>query len=178
MYTHISFLRGINVGGHKKIKMAELKTVYTSLGFQNVRTLLQTGNVIFDSEKADTRSLSEQIRAAIEQHFELDTEVIMRSPDQMQAILQDHPFSKAQLDEPGKISIVFLAQTPSEQAYEQLIQAHSGPETIHPHGEELYIFYENGKGRSKLTNNFIENKLKVAGTSRNWNTVNKIIGIL
>jgi uncharacterized protein (DUF1697 family) len=175
MHTTISLLRGINVGGNKKIKMAELKTAYEALGFRDVVTLLQSGNVVFKTDETDLDALAERIEAGLKQQCALKTRILLRSPDHLRAIVADHPFTDAQLQDPGKILVTFMTREPDADAVAALIDGHSGPETIHHRGQELYITYPEGMGRSKLTNTVIERTLTVISTGRNWNTVNKLL---
>ena len=178
MPTVISFLRGINVGGRKKIKMAELREVYASMGFRNVRTLLQTGNVIFETDEADLALVKEQLQAGIYAAFGLDVQLIMRSPAAFKTIFKRHPFTDAQLDEPRKIAVVFLPKAPSLEAVEDLRKYNSGRELIEADGSELFIFYTDGQARSKLDNSRIERALGLQSTARNWNTCNRILKLL
>lgn len=173
----ISLLRGINVGGNKKIKMAELKALYEALGFSNVRTLLQSGNVVFESENDNPEQVTGQIEAGIMERFGFESKIIMRTRDQLQAVIAHHTFSEVQLAEPGKLLIAFLKSEPNAQQVEALREAHTGPEIIHHRGSELYIYYPDGMGRSKLDNTFIERRLKTTSTGRNWNTVNKLLAL-
>lgn len=175
MPVYISLLRGINVGGNKKIKMAELKTLYETMGFTSVSTLLQSGNVVFESDSADVDQIGSTIESSIEQHYGFQSKIIMRTRDQWQAVIDNHPYSADQLTEPSKILIAFLQDVANSDAFNTLLEAHTGPEIIHNGGQELYIFYPNGMGRSKLDHSFIERKLKITTTGRNWNTVNKLL---
>jgi uncharacterized protein (DUF1697 family) len=176
MPVFISLLRGINVGGNKKIAMAELRAVYESLGLAGARTLLQSGNIIFraDGEGETLAMLTGRIENAIEAHFGFHVAVIMRTRDDLDGIITEQPFSAGQLAEPSKIAVAFLAETPTAAALVALNEDHDGPEIIHSQGRELYIYYTEGMGRSKLTNNFIENRLNTTSTVRNWNTINKL----
>jgi uncharacterized protein (DUF1697 family) len=177
MTTLISLLRGINVGGNKKIRMAQLQALYESLGFTSVRTLLQSGNVIFDSASADTDQVTASIETSIQHQFGFEVQIIIRTAAEWQSIVTHHPFSAEQLTEPGKILVTFLQQAPEDAPLAALRTAHTGPEIIHSHARELYIFYPDGMGRSKLDNGLIERRLGCAATGRNWNTVNKILAL-
>lgn len=177
MTTFIAFLRGINVGGNKKINMADLRALFESLGFPHAQTLLQSGNVVFTADESDQSDLSGRIEVGIQERFGFESKVIIRAGDELLGIIAAHPFNADQLTEPGKIAVVFLADAPDSAALDDLRAAHTGPETIHANGRELYIFYTEGMGRSKLTNNLIEKRLNVTGTTRNWNTVNKLAAL-
>lgn len=178
MPVFVSLLRGINVGGHKKIKMAELRALYEALGLTNVNTLLQSGNVVFETEELDPDQVGDQIAQDIQQHFGFECAVIIRARDEWHTIINNHPFSDAELANPRKLLVTFLQSEPDTHAIEKLFEAHIGPETIHADGKELYIHYPHGMGRSKLNNNFIERYLQIIATGRNWNTVNKVLDLL
>jgi uncharacterized protein (DUF1697 family) len=170
----ISLLRGINVGGNKKIRMADLKDLYASLGFTNVHTLLQSGNVVFESESAAVDDIADQIESAIEERFGFVSRIMMRTAGEIESVIKSHPFTDEQIAEPSKILVMFLHEPPAEENVQQLRAAHQGPEIFHILGRELYAFYPDGMGRSKLDNVLIERKLKVRGTGRNWNTTHKL----
>lgn len=175
MQTCIALLRGINVGGNKKIRMAELKELCEGLGLRDVQTLLQSGNVVFRSGEAVPEALAARLEAAIQARFGFEVRVILRTLAQWRAILAGHPFSEAQIAEPSKILLACLSAAPSEQAWAALLAGHSGPEIVQRSGAELYIFYTEGMGRSKLDNSVLERRLKVISTGRNWNTVHKLL---
>lgn len=178
MTVAVSLLRGINVGGHKKIKMADLREAYVSMGFRKVRTLMQTGNVIFESDETDLARVKAQLEAGINEASGFDVSVIMRSPIAFETIFNRHPFTDAQLDKPGKIVVVFLSEAPSPQAVEDLRESNSGREIIWADGSELFVFYTDGQARSKLNNSRIERALGLHATARNWNTCNRISKLL
>jgi uncharacterized protein (DUF1697 family) len=178
MPTIISLLRGINVGGHKKIKMADLRDLYAELGFENTKTLLQSGNAVFQTDMSDLAKIQDRIETGIQEHFGFQVDVILRTPEDIQAILSDHPFSDEQISDPGKISFVYLASEPSEASIDDLKFHNMGDEIIHGKGRELYIFYTDGKGKSKLDNSRIERALEIKATARNWNTTQKIMKLV
>ena len=177
MQTSIALLRGINVGGNKKIRMAALKDLCEGLGLHDVQTLLQSGNVVFRSAEASLEALAAQLESAIQARFGFEVRVMLRTLEQWRDILTRHPFSEAQLAEPAKILLACLSAAPSEQAWAALLAGHSGPEIVQRSGAELYIFYTEGMGRSKLDNSLLERRLKVISTGRNWNTVHKLLAL-
>ena len=174
----ISLLRGINVGGRKKIKMADLRALYASLGFRNVRSLLQTGNVIFQTDETDLARVKERLETGIDAAFGFEVKVIMRSPAAFKTIFKRHLFTDEQLDEPRKIAVVFLPDAPSLEAVEDLRRSNSGREFIQADGSELFVFYTDGQARSKLDNSRIERALGLHSTARNWNTCNRLLKLL
>lgn len=171
MTTYVSLFRGINVGGHHAVKMTDLKALHESLGLQHVSTYIQSGNVVFHSDDIDPAHLCKQIESSFEERFGFHAEVLVRTLDELDAIIEKTPFLAHDSKEPKWIAVVFLATAPDEAAQTALLQTYVGPEEIHILGKEMYIYYSEGMGRSKLTNNLIEKKLKTIGTTRNWNTV-------
>ena len=178
MSIFVSLLRGINVGGHKKIKMADLRALYESLGLAGAQSLLQTGNVVFASDADDPAQLKQRIEAAIETQYDFHSEVIMRTADDFRELADLNPFLEQESFDPKKLLVFFLEDAPTVEAFGDLMQAHVGPETIHIDGQEAFVYYPDGMGRSKLSNVLIERKLRVVGTGRNWNTVLKIVALV
>jgi len=174
----ISLLRGINVGGNKKIKMADLRSLYADLGFTDTKTLLQSGQAICRADTADLTQIQATIEAGIQERFGFDVQVMTLTPEDLQAIVDAHPFDDEQVSDPGKIAFVFLDSVPDAPAVDDLRENNVGREVIHADGRMLYIFYTDGKGRSKLDNNRIERTLNVTATARNWNTTMKILALL
>ena len=171
----ISLLRGINVGGNKKIKMADLRDLYTSLGFQNTKTLLQSGNAVFETDISELTAIQQAIEGGIQSTFGFDVQIILRTPADLEAIIANHPFTDEQLNDPAKIAVVYLDTIPDDEAVNNLRESNSGNEAIHANGRELYVFYPDGMGRSKLDHGRIQRILNVTATARNWNTTNKLL---
>lgn len=174
MPTHISLLRGINVGGNKKIRMAELKSLYESLGFSNVTTYVQSGNVVFDADSTDAVELITRIEAAIAERFGFDVTVLLRTADDLRRILDNNPFPDA---EAKYLHVLFLSATPAPGAAAALNVPVADGEDWLLAGQEVYLHYPNGSGRSKMTGAFFERVLGVAGSARNWNSVNALYNL-
>ena len=174
----ISFLRGINVGGHKKIKMAQLRALYTSLGLRDTRTILQSGNAIFKTDETDLALIQAKIEGGIRDQFGFDVRVMLRGTADFRSIFDRHPFAAEQLSEPRKIAVVFLSGAPSLEAVEYLRENNPGREIICADGQELFVFYIDGQARSKLDNNRIERALGLQSTARNWNTCQRLLKLL
>ena len=174
MPTHISLLRGINVGGNKKIRMAELKALYESLGFSNVTTYVQSGNVVFDADSADAPAQIASIEAAIAEHFGFDVTVLLRTADELRRILDNNPFPAA---EAKYLHVLFLSTMPDPAAAEALNVPVAIGEDWLLAGREIYLHYPNGSGRSKMTGAFFERTLGLAGSARNWNSVNALYNL-
>jgi uncharacterized protein (DUF1697 family) len=171
MTGFVSLFRGINVGGHKGVGMAELKDVYESLGFKDVATYIQSGNVVFSSDDADAALLRRQIEDSFEKKFGFHAEVFVRTSAQLRDIIENNPFQGQQGKESKWVVVMFLAAHPDDTAQKDLLNTYAGPEEIFITGKEMYIYYPEGIGRSKLSHGLIEKKLKTFGTARNWNTI-------
>lgn len=178
MFTIVSLLRGINVGGNKRIKMEDLRTLYAEMGLRNTKTILASGNAVFQCANDDLVAVRAQLEAGILDHYGFVVKVLLRTASEMQALTEHHPYSAAELDEPKKILVVFLEHVPSASALGTLQTAHAGPERIMHDGAHLFCFYPDGMGRSKLDNAFIERHLQQVGTGRNWNTVQKLAALV
>ena len=178
MVTYVSMIRGINVGG-KKVKMDRLRELYISLDFEDVKTYIQSGNVIFKSKKFDKIKLSHIIEKEIGEIFEFDVKVLIRTKNEMLNIINGNPFKQEDIKH---IYVTFLSDIPSEKLIKDLthiidedIENKSDKYTII--GEEIYLLLPDGYGRTKLNNNFFEKKLGIPATTRNWRTVNKLVDI-
>ncbi len=167
----VSLFRGINVGGHHMIRMDELKDLHKSLGLKDVVTYIQSGNVIFSSDDADSAQLLRQIEDGFTQKFGFHVNIMVRTSEELQEIIARNPFQNQPLKDSRSVVVLFLTTRPEQTALEELQKTYAGPEEFYLLGQELFIYYANGIGRSKLTNTLIEKKLKTSGTGRNWNTV-------
>lgn len=175
--TYISLLRGINVGGRKKILMADLKALYESLGFTNVRSYIQSGNVIFESNhKSTNESFSAKIEQEIADKYGFDVSVFVKTTKEFEAILALYPFSDASDLNPKKTYVSLLNKNPSAKDIQVLQSINFSPDDYYIFDKVLFWLCED-RYKSKLSNNFFENKLKVVGTTRNWRTMNKIVEI-
>jgi len=173
---YISVLRGINVGGHKKILMADLKDLYAKLGFSDVVSYIQSGNVVFESSEKDVDQLKISIENAISSRYGFDVPVIIRTHSEIKAAVESHPFGEFDLKTDGsKYFLTLLSEVPHKDKCNALLTLVKSPEKLVIVGKHIYIHYPNGAGRTKLTNTLIENKLNVSATARNWKTVMKLI---
>jgi uncharacterized protein (DUF1697 family) len=171
MPIFISMLRGINVSGQKKIKMAELSSLYESLGLAHVRTYVQSGNVVFVSPEPDAAKLAGLIEAQIEQTFGFAVTVFIRDNHDFQRIIDRNPFLGDRLEDPAKLHVTFLYRRPAESERRDLIVPSDQADEFIVGEQEIFLFCPNGYGRTKFSNNFFERKLKVSATTRNWKTV-------
>lgn len=176
MTINVAFLRGINVGGHNKIKMAELKGMFESMGFQRVQTYIQSGNVLFASED-DAETLRIQIEQEIEKVFSISITVIIRTALDLEGIIKNCPFSeekllKAASSKVETFYVSLLLDSPTQEAVEQLAAFQSESDELRIQHREVYLLLRDGIRNSRLANNL--NKLNVSSTIRNWKTLNKI----
>ena len=174
MSTYISMLRGINVGGQKKVGMKELKELYESLGFGRVRTYVQSGNVVFDYPYSDPSTLVSKVERGIEGRFGFKVPVVIRTRDELQRLITNTPFVGK--DE-SKVHVTFLSAEPAAPAEDEIGRAKDGAEEFSISGRDVYLFCPNGYGVTKLSNALFERKLKVSATTRNWRTVNALLSI-
>ena len=177
MPTHIAMLRGINVSGHKIIKMERLRACFAALGFSNVKTYVQSGNVIFEAANDSPAGLSQKIEQNISRDFGFSVPVFLRTAEEMGEIIQRNPFLKDAALDQSKLHITFLSDAPPKTALEQLQPLATKPEQLRILGREIYLFCPNGYGKTKLSNTAIEKKLSVGATTRNWRTVNTLLAM-
>jgi len=171
----ISLLRGVNGGGHNKIKMETLRALYVSLGLLDVQTYVQSGNVVFRAKERSLASLARRIEDGIEREFGFRPAVVLRTCSEMRTAIARNPFAARQGIEPGKLLLTFLAGDPGDEARAQALAIKTEPEELHIHGSHAYIYFPNGMGRPKMSWPRIEKALKTSGTGRNWNTVTKLL---
>jgi len=171
----ISMLRGVNVGAHNRIKMDVLRALYESLKLEEPRTYVQSGNVIFRSKEKNLPALAKKIQDGIGKEFGFRPEVILRTADDLRQALAANPFAKRRDVEPGKLLITFLVAEPGPYAQSALRNLKDYPEELHLKGRELYIYFPDGAGKSKLPWSSVEKLFKVTGTARNLNSVTKML---
>ena len=171
MTIHIALLRGINVGGHHKIKMADLKSLLETMGLQKVKTYIQSGNVLFESDE-EAKQLSQRMEEEIGKTFGFPVPVVLRTSEEFEQIIRDCPFSTGSLKEGESVQIAFLADTPSEEGINQLSSYKSQMEEFMIKGKEMYLFFRQSILDSKLATQLP--KLGVPATVRNWKTVMKL----
>jgi len=175
MTVVISMLRGVNVGGHNKIKMEALRALYESMKLREAQTYVQSGNVIFRTDERDIALLTKRIEDGIEREFGFRPNVILRTAAEMREVIARNPFAKRRGIEPSKLLVTFLGSDPGAEAREKILQIKCDPEELRIEGRELYIYFPNGIGRSKLSWAGLEKTLKTPGTARNWNSVTKML---
>lgn len=177
MTIHLALLRGINVGGHKQVAMADLRDLVTRLGFGEARSVLQSGNLIFRSEMRKGAQLERLLEEETAKRLALHTTFFVRTAQAWQAVITDNPFPREAERDPSHLVVMFLKDEPDPKDVKVLKAAITGPEVVGAKGRQLYIVYPSGIGRSRLTTTLIEAKLGTRGTGRNWNTVLRL-GVL
>ncbi len=178
METVISILRGINVSGHRLIKMADLKVLYEKLGYKEVVTFIQSGNVIFKSDKkASDLAHAEAIEKTINKKYGFDVPVITRSIEEWGKTLKGNPFLKQKDVDLERLYVTFLSEKPEPTLVKSIRTLDYSPEEFAVVGKEVYLYCPVGYGNSKLSNGFFESKLKVIATTRNWKSINKLYAL-
>ncbi|MCW5961509.1 MAG: DUF1697 domain-containing protein [Pyrinomonadaceae bacterium] len=171
---YVAFLRGINVGGSKNIKMDALRKMFESLEFTGVKSYINSGNLIFETEKSDVADLVAGIENAIEDRFSLSVDVMIRSIGELVKIVENNPF-EGKFDDPRQMHVLFLKDRLSPEKSGLLTAQNSDSEMFSVRGREIYCLLPNGLASSILGKDFISKKLKVSATARNWRTVNKVL---
>lgn len=174
MRNYVALLRGINVSGHKLIKMSELKTVFESCGFSNVTTYIQSGNVVFSSTEKEVFKTQQQIKEAILKTVGFDVDVQVLEHDKLKIITQNHFFLKGNEHQSKAIYYTLLDEKPAKELVNELNKLDQIVEFFQITDEVIYCFYPNGYGNAKWHNVFFEKKLKVSCTTRNYNTMIKL----
>ncbi|MDI3402271.1 DUF1697 domain-containing protein [Streptomyces cavernicola] len=176
MTMYAALLRGINVGGHKKVPMAELRALLTDLGFERVRTHLQSGNAVFDSDHGDEDSLAAEISTALAKHFGFAVDVLVRDGDYLRAVAEACPYPADTL-EAKQLHVTYFSESVRPERFAAVDPSAYAPEDFKLGDRALYLYAPEGLGRSKLADALARpSVLKgTVATSRNWNTVLKLV---
>jgi uncharacterized protein (DUF1697 family) len=174
MSVHIALLRAVNVGGRNAVIMGELRDLLTELGFVDVRSLLQSGNLVFRSRARTGFEIGAFLEKEAAKRLDLHTDFLVRTGEEWKRIISHNPFEDEAKRDPARLIVMFLKRPPSAEKVEALRSTIAGPEIVSIHGEQAYIVYPAGIGRSRLTTTIIEKKFGTRGTARNWNTVLKL----
>lgn len=171
--TFIALLRGINVGGRNKVPMAELRSLVAGLGWVDVQSYIQTGNLVFGAA-ADPSRLADELEAAIERHFGLLVPVIIREARNWSGYLTTNPFPEASESEPNLVMLALSKDPPKEGVPDELHARATQGERVRQVGSALWIHYAGGAGRSKLSPGLLDRVVGSAVTTRNWRTVREL----
>jgi len=177
MTIHIALLRAVNVGGRKPMIMAELCDLLTGLGFVGTRSLLQTGNLVFQGNARTATGLERLLEKEAAKRLNIHTDFLVRTAREWKAIVANNPFRDEAQRDPAHLVVMVLKRGPNPKEVAALQTAIKGPESVYVDGRQAYIVYPAGIGRSRLTNTFLERKFGARGTARNWNTVLKIASL-
>jgi len=177
MGTFVVMLRSINVGGRNRVAMADLKTLLTSLGFTNVATYLQSGNIVC-SGRSGPRAVARTIAGGIEQTLGLSVPVVVRTDRELAGLLRDNPLAHLE-DDPTKLHVTFLDRAPDPDRVERLESEAERfrPDRLTVVGADVFLHCPGGYGETRLNNGFLERQLGVTATTRNWRTVEALAGL-
>jgi uncharacterized protein (DUF1697 family) len=170
----IALLRGVNVGGRQLVAMSDLRDLLAKLGFGEPRSLLQSGNLVFQSGSQTAAELETFLESETEKRLKIRTTYFVRSEKEWKRAISQNPFKKEAEADPAHLVLMLLKDAPKPKSVEILRAAITGPELVHVAGRQAYIVYPAGIGTSRLTNTVMEAKLGTRGTARNWNTVLKL----
>jgi uncharacterized protein (DUF1697 family) len=174
MPTHLAFLRGINVGGKNLIAMADLRALLESLQFQNVKTLLQSGNIVFEGGRKTGAALEKFLEAESSKKFGRDVDYHVRTAAEWNSVIERNPFPAEAKNDPARLHVILFKDAPAAKNVVALEAAIKGPEYLQFDGCNGYFVYPAGVGTSKLTPAVIDRILGLRGTARNWNTALKL----
>ncbi len=173
MTRYIALLRGINVGGHAKVSMDDLRQVFSHVGYTGVTTYLQSGNVLFTTPSPNPAQLTSDIEQAIARALALSTTVLLRSSEELTTVTQANPFLSRGID-PTRLHVTFLRELPLPTHIAQIQPPASTPDEYIPIGQEIYLHCPYGYGNTKLHTGFFERQLQIPATTRTWNTILKL----
>ena len=177
MTTYVALLRGINVGGNQMLAMADLRAALSGIGFADVRTLLQSGNVVFRAPAQAPARLEARLEKEIGTRAGFTPDFHVRTAEEWRGVVDANPFPQVAKADPGHLLVTFF-RAPVDPAKVKALQAAiTGPEVARAHGRELYMTYPDGIGRSKAAL-LVDKTLGARGTARNWNTVIKLAALL
>lgn len=170
----IAMLRAVNVG-KRQIKMEDLRTLCTSLKFRDPQTYVQSGNIVFSTDQNDLTKVAKCLEDAIEKKYGFRSEAILRTPAELREVIAKNPFAEREGIEPSKLLVTFHVHDPGKAARDQVLAIQADTEELHFIGRELYIYFPNGMGRTKLPLAKMQKIVKTLGTARNWNSVTNLL---
>jgi uncharacterized protein (DUF1697 family) len=175
--THIALLRAVNLAGLNTVGMADLRALLVGLGFDDARTLLNSGNIVFSGGNNTTAALEQTLERAAAKRLGIETDFFVRTAKEWQAVIDANPFPREAKDDPSHLLAVIMKDEVTAAKVTALQNAIVGRELVRAKGRCAYIVYPDGVGRSKLTNAMIEKRLGTRGTARNWNTMLKLAAL-
>lgn len=174
MTTYVALLRGINIGPHKRMKMERLRATCEALGFKNVRTYIQSGNIVCQAGKLSSDAAARKIEAQIVKDFGFSADVIARTGDEMKQIVVGNPLLKEQGVDISKLHVVFFSEAPLSEAIKKLEAIVQAPDKVRHRGKEIYFYFPNGVSGSSIWKHNLDRVMGISGTMRNWRTVNTL----
>lgn len=178
MTKHVALLRAINLAGRNAVAMAGLRNLFAELGFLEARSLLQSGNLVFEGDGRTPAELERLLEDATAKRLGVQTDYFIRTSTEWSKIVANNPFRREAKQDPGHLLVLCLKKAPAAGDVKSLQAAIRGREIVRADGRQAYIVYPDGVGRSKLTATLIERKLGTRGTARNWNTVLKLAAMV
>jgi uncharacterized protein (DUF1697 family) len=175
MTTHLALLRGINVSGHNMIKMELLKSCLEAVGFQNVQTYIQSGNIFVASEEENAAAVGFKIKQEIFKTFGYDVANVMITKKDLEACFVNNPFLKEEALDYKKLYVAFVSKELQPESIHDLKMSQVKPDEVFIDSTRIYIKYEVGAGKTRLDQKYIEKKLNLTATIRNWNTVTQLL---
>jgi len=174
MARQIALLRGINVGGHRKVPMARLRELLEELGFRDAKTYVQSGNVLLRAGREAPAKVARKLEQGIEATFGFDVAVVVRTRDQLAAVIDANPLGKVATD-PKRHHVVFLDGTLGPKKIKELQEASVAPEVLHAGPSEIHVWSPDGARNSRAMKLLTDKKLGLTATARNWRTVEKLL---
>jgi uncharacterized protein (DUF1697 family) len=171
----VSLLRGINLGARNKVNMPRLRDALTEAGFTEVRTLVQSGNVVASSRHRSADAVAKAVRAVVRESFDVDVPVIVRTPAQLRAVLDWNPFPEQAAKEPKLVHVVHLPKAPPAGAVKELLAADVAPDAVAARGREIVLCYAESMHASRLPKSKLVSSLTADGTARNWRTLSALV---
>jgi uncharacterized protein (DUF1697 family) len=175
---YAALLRGINVGGNKLVPMADLRAMTAKLGFEDPKTLLQSGNLVFGAKSQPMAKLEQLLEAATKKHIGVECSYLLRSADEWAKIVASNPFRAQAKADPARLAVTFCREAPAPSALQALEAEVRGEEAFKAVGRELFVWYPEGMGTSRLAIALSKNRIGTICTARNWNTVMKVSALL
>ena len=170
-FDRVAFLRGVNVGGHRQVTMSALRDLFSACGVSDAQTFLQSGNVVFKGGRGADSAIERRLELETVRQLKIETSYFVRSAAELAEIVKRNPFKPEARDDPGRLLVYFLKESPNAKAAVSAGAAIVGPERMQVSGREAYVYYPDGVGRSKF-------KLAWLGTGRNWNTVRRLLALM
>lgn len=175
MFTHLALLRGINVSGHNMMKMDALKSMLEKAGFQNMETYIQSGNVFVDTDEENAASVGFKIKQEIFKDFGHDVPAVVINKEDLNSCFKNNPFLKEKDVDTKKLYVAFLSNTLRSESINDLKISQFKPDEAIIDGNKIFIKYAVGAGKTRLDQKYIEKKLNLTATIRNWNTVTQLL---